>query len=155
MEPVAFTGAIHEVRLKRNRDVGVAGLRGREGWEKVVVGYVTRGERRGVAGDEGEITPFRDGSGFPGVEANGGCFFVDFGNRGQAGGGISGCSIQSFSLVQLRGEAGVPWSRGVESKTQAVGCIQEAILKGILSCRKEGVSNCRTTGRGPVLGQVP
>ena len=26
-------------------------------------------------------------------------FFVDFGNRGQAGGGISGCSIQWFSLV--------------------------------------------------------
>ena len=25
--------------------------------------------------------------------------FVDFGNRGQAGGGISGCSIQSFSLA--------------------------------------------------------
>ena len=24
---------------------------------------------------------------------------VDFGNRGQAGGGISGCSIQSFSLA--------------------------------------------------------
>ena len=99
MEPVAFTGTIHEVRLKRNRHVGVAGLRGREGWEKVVVGYVTRGERRGVGGDESEITPFRDGSGFPGVEANGGCFFVDFGNRGQAGGGISGCSIQSLSLA--------------------------------------------------------
>ena len=45
-----FTGAIHEVRLKRNRDVGVAGLRGREGWEKVVVGYVTRGGGRGVVG---------------------------------------------------------------------------------------------------------
>ena len=101
MEPVSFTGAIHEVRLKRNRDVGVAGLRGREGWEQVVVGYVTRGERGGVGGGEGEITPFRDGSGFPGVEANGGRFFVDFGNRGQTGGGISGCSIQSFlfSLV--------------------------------------------------------
>ena len=98
-EPVAFTGAIHEVRLKRNRDVGVRGLRRREGWEKVVVGYVTRGERRGVGGGESEITPFRDGSGFPGVEANPACFFVDFGNRGQAGGNISGCSIQSFSLA--------------------------------------------------------
>ena len=43
MKPVVFTGAIHEVRLKRNRVVGVAGLRRREGWEKVVVGYVTRG----------------------------------------------------------------------------------------------------------------
>ena len=62
MKPVAFTGAIHEVRLKRNRDVRVAGLRRREGWEKVVVGYVTRGERRGVGGGEGEITLFRDGS---------------------------------------------------------------------------------------------
>ena len=50
MEPVSFTGAIHEVCLKRNRDVGVAGLRGKEGWEKVVVGSVTRGERRGVGG---------------------------------------------------------------------------------------------------------
>ena len=155
MEPVSFTGAIHEVRLKRNRDVGVAGLRGREGWEKVVVGYVTPGERTGVGGGEGEVTLFRDGSGFPRVEANGGCFFVDFGNRGQAGGGISGCSIQSFSLVQFTGEAGVPWSRGVESKTQAVGRIQEAILKGILPCQKEGVSNCHTTGRGPLLVQVP
>ena len=117
----------------------------------MVVGYVTRGERRGVGGGESEITPFRDGSGFPGVEANGGCFFVDFGNRGQAGGGISGCSIQPFSLAQLTGEAGVPWSRGVESKAQAVGRIQEALLKGILSCRQEGVSNCRTTGWGSVL----
>ena len=116
MEPVAFTGAIHEVRLKRNRDVGVAGLRGRERWEKPVVGYVTRGERRGVGGGVSEITPFRDGSGFPGVEANGGCFFVDFGNRGQAGGGIPGCSIQPFSLAQLTGEAGVPvvQGRGIE-----------------------------------------
>ena len=99
MEPVAFTGAIHEVRLKRDRDVGVAGLRGRGGWEKVVVGYVTRGERRGVGGAESEITPFRDGSRFPGVDANGGCFFVEFGISGQAGGGISGCSIKSFSLA--------------------------------------------------------
>ena len=99
MEPVAFTGAIHEVRLKRNRDVGVAGLRGREGWKKLLVGSVTRGERRAVVGGESEITPFRDGSGFSGVEANGGCFFGDFGNHGQAGGGISGCSIQSFSLA--------------------------------------------------------
>ena len=79
--------------------VPLCALRGREGWEKVVVGYVTRGERRGVGGGEGEITPFRDGSGFPGVQANGGCFFVDFGNRGQAGGGISGFSIQSLTLV--------------------------------------------------------
>ena len=101
----------------------------------MVVSYVTRGKRRGVGGGESEITPFRDRSGFPGVKTNGGRFFVDFGNRGQAGGGISGCSIQSFTLAQLAGETGVPWSRGVESKIQAVGGIQEAILKGILSCR--------------------
>ena len=58
-----------------------------------------RGRGGVLGGGESEITPFRDGSGFPGVEANGGFFLVDFGNRGQAGGGISGCSIQSFSLA--------------------------------------------------------
>ena len=106
MEPVSFTGAINEVRLKRNRDVGVAGLRGREGWEKVVVGYVTRGERRGVGGGEGEITPFRDGSGFPGVEANGGCFFVAFGNRGQAGGAFRGAAYSRSRSRSSQGRQG-------------------------------------------------
>ena len=82
----------------------------------MVVGYVTRGERRGVGGGESEITPFRDGSGFPGVEANGGCFFVDFGNRGQAGGGHFG--VQHTAVLARAahrgGRGSMVQGRGIE-----------------------------------------
>ena len=87
-----------------------------------------------LGGGEREITALRDGGRVPGIQLDGGCFFVSFGNRGQTRWGIAGRSRQALMLAYLAGEAGVPRPSGVELEIQAISRSQEAILEGILLC---------------------